>query len=369
VRRAEDDAPVVGATVMVEWPEWLLQKRVVVTELARRTARTDSTGRYRLCGAPAGSRLRAVSWIGADSTGSIEVETPAAGYSLQDFVIGISTAADSSAGAAGALMARNTRRDSAQSEVTPVDTTTYDAPPYRRGRAIVRGSVTNTDGRPLPAAIVRVLGSGTPVRAAPDGSFVIGDAAAGTYSVEARAIGYSPHRVPVVLRTGAPSQVTLQLAGANVQLDTVRVVAGRNIPYQVEAIERRWRTGMGKVLNEVAIRERATTFVTDALRGLPGVFVQQVGGWGQAVRMRSNGGGECTAVLYVDGMFTPTGGGGGITLDDFVPISNVAAIEVYPRATLVPAEFMNLTGCGAVAVWTKFATENVRIMPPKSERK
>jgi hypothetical protein len=370
VRGADDDAPLIGATVQVEWPEWVLQKGAVVTELARKAAVTDSAGRFRLCGAPAGSRLRALSWRGADSTGLIEIDTPRGGYAVQDFLLGGSAAMP--AGLAG-LAADSTRQDTtsrgdARDAATSNATGTDDVSLLRRGRAVVRGVVTSTDGRPLPNAIVRVMGSGTPVRSAADGSFVIGDAAAGTYSVEARVIGYSPHRVPVTLRQAEPAQVALRLAVANVQLDTVRVVAGRGIPYEVQGIERRWRTGVGKVLNADAIRERATMFVTDALRGLPGVFVRGVGGWGQAVRMRSIGGGECTAITFVDGVFTPTGGAGGITLDDFVPMSNVAAIEVYPRAALVPVEFSTMSQCGVVAVWTKFATSNVRILPPKSER-
>lgn len=149
----------------------------------------------------------------------------------------------------------------------------------RQGQATIRGRVTNTDGLPLPYAIVRVPGSGSMVRAPADGAFTIADAGAGTYTIEARAIGYGPHRVPVVLRASEPATIALKLAVANVQLDTVRVVAGRQIPFLVQGIERRWRTGLGRILDGNTVRERSSLFMTDALRGLPDVSVRQLGGW------------------------------------------------------------------------------------------
>lgn len=164
--------------------------------------------------------------------------------------------------------------------------------------------------------------------------------------------------------------VALTLAVVNVQLDTVRVIAGRKIPYLVEGIERRWRSGLGRILDGNAVRGRSSTFVSDALRGLPGVSVRQLGGWGQEVLLRSTNGGECRAVVFVDGTYTPMGGSGGCTIDDVVPRDNVAAIEVYARPVLIPAEYVNLSsGCGVLAIWTRYATENVRILPPKSERR
>ena len=69
VRRAVGSAPIAGATVEVEWPEWSIVKKRLVTNMIRRRARSDSSGRYVLCGAPAASMLRAVSWIGKDTTG------------------------------------------------------------------------------------------------------------------------------------------------------------------------------------------------------------------------------------------------------------------------------------------------------------
>jgi hypothetical protein len=345
VRRADDDAALVGASVFVEWPEWVLQQRRMVTDMRRITARTDSTGHFTLCGVPTGASLRAFSWSGADTSGAIEVAVPEHGYALQDFAI-------------GAVERVSIRLDSVTG---PAAMTTV-----RRGRATVRGAVQTLDGRPLANAVVRVLGSGSQVRSNASGAFTIVDAAPGTQSVEARAIGYAPLRLPLRLRDGEVTPTTLRLAVQRVQLDTVRVVAGKTLRPEVLAIERRMRTGVGTILDANAIRERSTLFVSDALRRINGVSVVGAG-YGQKVFMRSPfNGGECLANIVIDGLATRSAGSGEFALDDFVSRENVAAIEVYPRSNLAPPEFLTQAGgCGVVAIWTKQATGGVLPRPAK----
>jgi hypothetical protein len=352
VRNADDEAPLVGASIEVEWPEWTLAKKSVVTELARRRTVSDSLGTYRLCGVPPGSTLRARSWRDTDSAGVVEVAVPASGYAVQDFDIGV--------GATGGV----------SPVIATTDADSSAAPVARRGSAVVRGRITTAAGAPLPNAIVRVLGSGSAVRSGTAGEFRVSDAVAGTQTIEVRAIGYSPIRRTVRLRTTEPSDITLSLATRNVELDTIRVVAGRDIPWDVRNIERRWRTGMGRFLDGKTVRERASMYLSDALQGMPGVFVRfPRQGFGQDIYMRGNRGGECRAMIFVDGMPFDAAGRGGMSIDEFVQARDVAAVEVYNRPTMVPAEYLTMArDCGVVAVWTKFGTGNVPVLPPKSSR-
>jgi Carboxypeptidase regulatory-like domain len=345
VRRSDDDAPLVGASVFVEWPEWVLQQKRMVTDMRRVTARTDSLGHFTLCGVPTGSSLRTFAWTSTDTSGAIEVAVPEHGYALQDFAIG--------------TVERVTVR--LDSVTGPAALTTV-----RRGRATVRGVVQTLDGRPLPNAVVRVLGSGSQVRSNATGAFTIADAAPGTQSVEARAIGYAPLRLPLRLRDGEVTPTTLRLALQRVQLDTVRVTAGKTIRPEVLAIERRMRTGTGTILDANAIWERSTLFVSDALRRINGVSVVGAG-YGQKIFMRSPfNGAECLANIIIDGLAARSASSGDFVLDDFVSRENVAAIEVYPRANLVPGEFLTQAGgCGVVAIWTKQATGGVLPRPAK----
>ena len=241
----------------------------------------------------------------------------------------------------------------------------------RRGRAMVRGRISTGAGAPLPEAMVRVVGSGSTVRTTSTGDFRIVDAVSGTQSIEVRAIGYSPSRRTLRLNDGVEAEVAMSLTVRNVELDTVRVVAGREVPHDVRGIERRWRTGNGKFLDGRTVMERSTLFMTDAVRGMPGVFVRPVEqGFGQEVFMRNNQGLECRAMLYLDGMPVDAAGRGGLSLDESIRPDMVTAMEVYNRPTMVPAEYLTMArDCGVVAVWTKQGTGNVPVLPPKTARR
>ena len=345
VRRASDDAPLPGAKVEMEWPEWVLERGRMVTDVRRRSATADSLGRYTLCGTPVSNTLRGVAWSDADTSGAVEVATPPFGYTVIDFAI--------------APVERVSIKVDSAANPTLVAT-------VRRGKAAVRGRVTTPDRRPIPNAIVRVLGSGTQVRSNASGDFTILDAAAGTQTVEARAIGYQPMRVPVRLRDTEGTTLTLRLPVQRVQLDTVRVVAGKVLPQSVRDIERRWRSGTGTVLDGNLIRERTTVFVSDALRGVNGVTVRQIGGYGQMVMLRSSNGMECQASVLLDGAQLPPSQAASISIDEFARREDIAAIEVYPRPSQIPAEFTSMvSGCGVVAIWTKRATGGVTPVKPK----
>ena len=64
--------------------------------------------------------------------------------------------------------------------------------------------------------------------------------------------------------------------------------------------------------------------------------------------MRSSSGrGNCTPTLYVDGRRDMSGE------FDIYRADELGGIEVYSRQTMVPAEFMEMGGCGVIAVWTR----------------
>ncbi len=348
VRHANDNRALTNASVEVEWPEWSLRKKRITTDVVRRRARTDSTGRFVLCGAPTASTVRSVAWSAADSSGSIEIAIPTSGYALQDFFV-------------SPLEYVAAGRD------TPDDSTMLA--PTRRGRGTVRGRLSTPNGTPLANAAVRVVGSGTPVRSSERGEFFITDAATGTQTVEARAIGFQPARHTVRLSEAVPTDVAMQLEIRRVQLDTVRVAAGRDIPPEVRGIERRWRMGVGRFIDGNTVRNRSSFYTSDALRSIPGVTIRSSGGWGQDIFLRDSQGKMCRAIVFVDGAPMDAAGAGGFTLDDFAQPDVVSAVEVYPRVNMVPAEYMTMhRNCGVVAVWTIVGTGKVPIIPPKSAR-
>ena len=346
VRSVGDKSPVAGATVSVEWPEWVFAKKSTVREEVRRTARTDREGRYVLCGAARGTMVTARAWQASDSTGQIEFDMPESAYAVLDLFVD--------------------RRASAA--MLPTDSGAPAPASARAGAVVVRGTVQSGPAGALPDATVRVIGSGAAVRTDSTGAFYIVDAAGGTQSVEARAIGYEPERRAVQLEPGVPLELSFRLNKRSVLLDTVRVVVGQSLPNDVRSLERRWRQGQGMFLDGATVRERTSTMVTNALTGLPGIRVVSGQGWGNNIVGRNFVGLECRATLFLDGYLLSSPGRYPATLDEMVLPDEVAVLEVYGRSSTVPAEYLTIDGCGVVAVWTKRGLGNVPVFGPPKQR-
>lgn len=348
VRAAGSRLPLAGATVSVMWPEWVFSKKSTAREEVQRTARTDRDGRYVLCGAPQGTVVTAQGWLASDSTGLIEYAMPEAAYAVLDlFVDQRTTAVEPSTIGTAMAVAR-----SGNGVV----------------RGVVRGVLRESSASALPGAIVRVIGSGGAVRTDSAGAFYIVDAAGGTQSVEARAIGFEPERRVVQLEPGVPLELAFSLNKRNVLLDTVRVVAGRALPNDVLALERRWRQGQGIFLDGATVRERSSNFITNALTGMAGIRIVSGRGWGNNIVGRDFRGEECRATLFLDGMRLNTPGQHPATVDEMVAPDEVAALEVYARSSTVPAEYLTFDGCGVVAVWTKRGLGNVLVFDPRKRK-
>jgi hypothetical protein len=343
VRDAAHRRVVAGATVRASWPEWVFDARQMGREEVARAARADSTGRFVLCHVPQSTTVTAFAYLGSDSTGMVELPVPAAAYGVADFVLD--------------------RRAEQPGEGNVRAASGGD---IRRGSGAVRGMVRTRDGQPFANAIARVLGSGSVVRTDSAGVFRIVDAAAGTQTVEVRAVGFEPLRHLVTLTPGEPLVASFTIERQRVLLDTVRVTAGRKLPPDVQNIERRWRRGLGTILDGATVRERTGTQLTSALWSIPGVRLGMRAGYGNVVYLRGGSGGECIPPIYLDGFRFEAAG---ISIDEIVPPSEVAAIEMYPRAMQRPAEFTDIGECGVLVVWTRAFLGNVPVMDPRRKQR
>ena len=348
VRDATTDAAVPLTQVQVSWPEFILSGKNLTTVMQARTARADSLGRFAVCGAPRGVTVRARAVLNADSTTVIYVTMPDGGYGLQDFLLVRGTPDSTGATGTGAT--------------APVGSP-----------VAVRGRVTREDGSPLRGALVRVVGVGATVRSGANGGFAIADASPGTQTVEARMIGYTPHRRTVQVKSSGTDEIVLVLPVQRPQLDTVRVAASRPFSAEVQRIEARARGGTGRFFSGDVIRERSSLFVSDILRGMNGLVVTS-GTRGNQVRMRSYGARDepCTPWVYIDGALVQVGGNepSSLNIDDFVTRADVAAMEVYSRSSAVPPEFAGgSTGCGAIAVWSRRVTGAASVAPQAIDRR
>jgi carboxypeptidase family protein/TonB-dependent receptor-like protein len=215
-----------------------------------------------------------------------------------------------------------------------------------RGSAALSGLVHGADGKPLQGATIIVWGTGLETKSRSDGHFAITGLPAGTFSVEARMLGYEPRRVAVDLSPQTPATVNLEFKDRVQELSRV-VVMGKpsHRSSDIEGFLQRSRNGMGHYITASDNALKNAIEATDALRMTPGVQVVPGSGFGHVILMR----GGCVPVVYVDGMQMQDGYS---TLDDIVPPRQVAGIETYVGLGEAPVQYQS-NGCGVVLVWTK----------------
>jgi hypothetical protein len=146
------------------------------------------------------------------------------------------------------------------------------------------------------------------------------------------------------------------LAPLTVTSGTARVVRD----HQMAGFEwRRESQPFGRYMGADEIQRIRPFYATDVLQHFPSVRVE--GGFDRIVTFPVRGGTfggsrRCVPNLYVDGQLIRLGSGG-FSIDQMVPGSSVAAMEVYLSPAMAPGEFPALENpfCGVVVIWTQVA--------------
>ena len=145
----------------------------------------------------------------------------------------------------------------------------------------------------------------------------------GEYLIEAEAGGFAraATRVVSVERTSNPAvEIPLALAGVNEQV----VVTAQNTAQPVDEVSK-----AVSVVDAREIEDRDESTVTDALRTVPGLRIQQLGGPGKLVSIKSRGLRNQDTAVLIDGLRFRDATTGEATsfLSDFL-ITNVDRLEV-----------------------------------------
>ena len=335
VRGADSGIPIPHAKVVVSWLEIVIDKRGLVTQQRRVPVETGDNGEYRICGLPGADTVLANAELAGQQSGVIQVAIPIGEMARRDFAVGDSVAAVATA----APLAADASAGAATAKVRSQTT-------VRRGAASLIGSVVGPDGKPMSGAKVTVWGTGLEATTRTDGRFRLSGLPAGTFSVEARAIGFDPQRAAVDLSSAKEATVRLAFLKRVNELSRV-VIMGKpsNRFHDIDEFLARARTGMGHYLMGGDERLKTALTVTDAMRNIAGVNIVPSGQFGNVILLR----GRCTPVVYVDGLEMHDGYE---SVDDIVPPQQVAGIEVYTGLGEAPMQY-NTNGCGVVLVWTK----------------
>lgn len=309
IRDAITRDPLGGANVALTWVEILADStRGFFQRRYTGRARSDETGSYALCGVQLteGSRLQAT----IDSTASGLIDLPATSLRIQRRDL---------------LVARASNRDSI-------------------ARGTIIGVLTREAGGPFPGARV-VMDEAPEARSGANGRFLIRDVPAGTRQLEVLALGMRP--VVTAVDVVANDTVTVAMTLHPITtLEAMRVTASARQMHIQTGIEQRRKSGLGYMKDSTQLWGTMSG-VFDSFLGL-----QTYRGEGGrfSVAARNSRGGYCQAYLYVDGRWQR---------DQeelhWLRTDDIATVEVYPRPSMTPAEFVPPAAepCGAVVIWTK----------------
>lgn len=216
----------------------------------------------------------------------------------------------------------------------------------------VRGSVIEApSGAPISGAAVLLLDERDrgilEVLSDDQGQFVLSLPSPGTYRLSVTRIGYNPARSGLfeAASANAPA-VEVSLTVKPVALDSLEILSTPRVP-RLERLGfyKRKEIGWGYFINREEIRERHPTWVTDLIRGLPGVRIAYDElGVPKGAYLRN-----CLLSVVLDGV--------PVTVDPntLVHPSEIEGMEVYPSVVGVPAQYRRgLAGpCGTILIWTR----------------
>lgn len=336
VSDAATGRPVAGAQVRLSWsdlPDGLA--RLGAVSDARGTAEAGSTGFYAVCGVPTGTDVQFVAEHLGDLSPPIIVR-----FRPTEALVG---------GERIPMLGQLFRLD------LPLQ-------PPRRRRGSVVGLVTDTTGRRIANATVRVWGTTRETRADLFGQFQMAGLPDGTYRLRAELVGYEPGISDAVVVSGEALDLTARpivLTAHPPQLDPITVRAERpQRRRDLREFLRRRETTTGQFLTREEFEQQGNARrTTDLLRRLRGIRVEPGLGalewWITTNRGAARSGtGACWPLVYVDRQFIGTTEQ--VDVDQVIPLVNVEALEAYVSSAGMPLTY-NRPGavCGVIAFWTR----------------
>jgi hypothetical protein len=318
---ATTEAPLAGAVVTTVWRELTIDRKTLRPENAQRIAsvKTDSTGWYRVCGVPTGTRVSFV-------LQHRERNSPV-----------VRAVVDDTLGILIRHLSLDTTGPIADSEAADTVATAAS------GSARIAGVVRGTGGVPLASAELRVLGTKATARTDATGQYSLGRLPSGTQLLEVRHIGYAAVETAVELRSGATINGDVRLQRV-VNLDSMRVVAVRS--RYSEFNEHRRSTTFGVFLDPDAMSRQHDPWMSDVILKIPGFTIAGEGPNAKVISSRGVGSNFCSSAnVVIDG--TPNQ-----SINDVIPFM-VGSVEAYREGEPTPPEYFDHKGCGMIVIWTK----------------
>lgn len=217
-------------------------------------------------------------------------------------------------------------------------------------RGSVSGTVRDSEGRAVTGAQVSVLGGTAAGESDELGVFRVAGVPLGQARMLVRRIGFAPETLNVLVDVGGGRVHHLDLQRVAPPLDPVVILGRRDVRGVMAGFYARLDRGQGRFLTREQIDRSTARRMSDLLRGIPGLRIEQRRFGTQTYRMR---GSPIAPLVWLDGV--PMGSAE-VDLDNFDP-RTFAGIEIYSGAATVPLEFsggrsMSTSG-GTILLWTR----------------
>jgi hypothetical protein len=238
------------------------------------------------------------------------------------------------------------------------------SPADAQDRRIISGTVTDSSGRFIAYV---TLDGGVKFRTVTNavGEFSVSVPAKDRFDVNVRRIGFLPTKLQI--EPGADTTVRVSMQQLAV-LMTTQVVRAQQTVRTLELrgmYERMLESQKGALVADFILPEeieiRNPQRVSQLLEARRGIHVRRMGSCNVIAQcyyvFGTNG---CPATVFLDGQrlnrLAAASNDIGATpaVDELIPVSSVAGVEVYPRGALAPAKYQALGGtCAIVLIWTR----------------
>lgn len=228
-----------------------------------------------------------------------------------------------------------------------------DALSLSSGKVTVSGTVTDSDGSPIPGATIAIHGADASATTDADGRYTLSNVPAGPSSVVVSREGYATVRTSGKFSTKKSDSDRNRVDVNMLTPDQVAVLSTRQVHDSVILdrngfLDRESSVRDAYFITPEQIDQIRPRTISDIFRHVP--FVMESNGPGSSL-LRS---GRTCFVTYVDGLVRRVAAPS--DLESFVSPLNVIAAEVYPPGELPPAAFSHATSrpsCTTVALWTR----------------
>jgi hypothetical protein len=329
VQDAADATPLRGATLTVSWAETSVDPATLrATSVGQGVdVRTDSLGRFRVCGVPTDTYLDLRASLDGYHELLLQVVVPEeVGATRQD--AGLTRVEH-----AVAIIAD---REDASSRAAPATNT-----------GTLSGIVYGTMA---PLSRVQLQRHGDPAVATTDslGRYRMLNVPLGPQVVEVRRVGYMPRQFTVNVRPGENRATDLHLTPI-VALDSIRVVAHRTVYREFES--RAKAASFGRFLRAEDIERKRPLLTSDLVRQIPGLVVERPTtsdldvkiGQPRGMTSWSKDARPCYVNIVIDGVPHQD--------INWIDPYSIGAMEIYTGTGTAPVQYQS--PCGTILIWTK----------------